>query len=130
MSLNKLAVKINQTAHDKGWYENPRSFGEVAALFHSEISEALEEWRNGHELHEVYHVDSDGGGWLFEDGNSMMAWVKEHHVKPEGVPIELADAIIRILDTCAENGIDIDTAIAAKMEYNEGRPYRHGGKKA
>lgn len=49
--------------------------------------------------------------------------------KPEGIPIELADAIIRILDYCGYAGIDIDAAISQKHEYNKSRPYRHGGKK-
>lgn len=127
--LNKLAEQINETSHNKGWYDSPRSFGEVAALFHSEISEALEEWRNGHELNEVYHVEPTGA-FLFPDHKSLMTWVTQMGVKPEGVPIELADVIIRILDTCAENGIDIESAITAKMAYNEGRSYRHGGKRA
>lgn len=49
--------------------------------------------------------------------------------KPEGMAVELADCIIRILDTCAFMSIDIERAIRAEMEYNKTRPYRHGGKK-
>ena len=49
--------------------------------------------------------------------------------KPEGIPIELADVIIRVLDYCGYAGIDIDAAISQKHEYNRTRPYRHGGKK-
>lgn len=45
------------------------------------------------------------------------------------VPIELADAIIRILDYCGYAGIDIDAAVERKHEYNKTRPYRHGGKR-
>ena len=48
--------------------------------------------------------------------------------KPEGIPIELADAIIRICDTCGQYGIDLDRAIRLKMEYNKTRPYKHGKK--
>lgn len=49
--------------------------------------------------------------------------------KPEGIPTELADVIIRVLDYCGYAGIDIDAAISQKHEYNKSRPYRHGGKK-
>ena len=49
--------------------------------------------------------------------------------KPEGVAIELADCIIRILDYCGAQGIDVDEATRIKHEYNKSRPYRHGGKR-
>jgi NTP pyrophosphatase (non-canonical NTP hydrolase) len=50
------------------------------------------------------------------------------HLKPEGIPSELADVIIRVLDMCGALGIDIAAALADKMAFNETRPYRHGGK--
>lgn len=68
----------------------------------------MEEYRNGRLPTEVY---TGNGG------------------KPEGIPIELADVIIRIFDYCGYAGIDIDAAITQKHEYNKTRPYRHGGKK-
>lgn len=46
--------------------------------------------------------------------------------KPEGVAVELADAVIRIADLCGHLGIDLDAVIAEKMAYNAGRPYKHG----
>jgi len=100
--------QIHANAVGHGWWEDERSFGEILALIHSEASEALEEYRNGHSVKEIYYGD---------DG------------KPEGVPIELADIIIRIFDYCGHTGIDIASAITEKHEYNKGRPYRHGGKK-
>jgi NTP pyrophosphatase (non-canonical NTP hydrolase) len=105
-SLNDLAADIHETAKDKGWWEEDRNFGEMIALAHSELSEALEAWRKVHFWHYV------------EDG------------KPEGVGVELVDCVIRILDIMAANNVDIDRIMAAKMAYNETRPYRHGGKRA
>lgn len=52
------------------------------------------------------------------------------HLKPEGIPSELADIIIRVLDTCGWLQIDIAAAIADKMAYNSQRPHRHGGKRS
>ena len=43
---------------------------------------------------------------------------------------ELADACIRIFDTCGALGIDLEKAILDKMVFNEKRPIRHGGKLA
>lgn len=106
--INEVAKEIHENAVKHGWWEEERGFPEILALIHSEVSEALEEYRNGHRAMEVYYGYDE---------------------KPEGIPIELADVIIRILDYCAYAGIDIDAAISEKHEYNKSRPYRHGGKK-
>ncbi len=108
MRLVEVAKDVHETAVLHGWYECDCNVGEVIALMHSELSEALEEWRDGHPLTEI----------RYEDG------------KPEGFPIEMADAMIRILDTCHHLGIDIEEAIAIKAMYNKSRPYRHGKKLA
>jgi NTP pyrophosphatase (non-canonical NTP hydrolase) len=41
---------------------------------------------------------------------------------------ELADVCIRIFDLCGSRGIDLESAISKKMEYNKSRTYKHGGK--
>jgi NTP pyrophosphatase (non-canonical NTP hydrolase) len=110
MTINELSEAAHQLAKEKGWYDTERSFPELIALCHSELSEALESYRNGYELDEV--------------------WTESPFSKPEGVPIELADLIIRVCDLAGFYGIDLDAAIAAKMTYNATRPYRHGGKLA
>jgi len=88
-----------------------RNVGEVLALAHSELSEALEEWRNGYPLDHIYTASPDDP-------------------KPLGFPIELADLLIRIFDNCVGWGIDIEEALRLKMAFNKGRAYRHGGKRA
>lgn len=52
------------------------------------------------------------------------------YLKPEGIPSELADIIIRALDVCGFHGIDIAAAIRDKMAFNETRSRRHGGKRS
>lgn len=112
ITLKDLQDKCWQLSEDSGWHEPKREFGTLIALAHSELSEALDEARGQHVLTEVYYE-------IQEDGRR----------KPCGVPSELADTIVRVLDTAAEIGIeDLTPHILEKLEYNRTRGQRHGGK--
>ena len=172
MNIRDLQREAHAIAKDHGWWDEERSFGDLIALVHSELSEALEAYR----LHE------------------LETWPSQVGEIPLGVPYELADVVIRVADMAewygldlsnlpvsrhywedhspitlnadcsfgdwiciihrivastswrtsglsvlarvvravqqmaAHYGIDLDAAIEAKMEYNRGRAYRHGGK--
>ena len=124
LNLNDLAKDIHDNAVKHGWWDKPREFPEIAALIHSEISEALEEHRNGTPF--IY-----GTCAISREHCEYYDRCDKHEpsgCKPEGLVVELADAIIRILDYTAAKGIDITAVILAKHEYNKRRPYRHGGK--
>lgn len=113
MKIKDLQKEAHAIAKEKGWHSTPRSIGDLIALCHSELSEALEWYR---------------------DAKGEKAWITtifrdtEKGNKPEGFPIELADTVIRIMDMAEIYGIDLEEAIRVKMEYNRLRPYRHGGK--
>lgn len=80
--------------------------GNRLMLIVGEVAEGHEEGRRGIEPTLIYY-----------DGD-----------KPEGLPIEFADIVIRVFDQCGELGIDIGAAIAEKMAYNATRPHLHGKK--
>jgi len=130
--LNELAKEIHKNAADHGWWDEERSFGEIIALCHSELSEALEEYRGGNAG--TYYPCPIGcparrGEITCRAGYDRVKCTNlTAPPKPEGIPIELADCIIRILDYCGKSGIDIDEAIRIKHEYNKTRPWKHGGK--
>lgn len=107
--LQGLARVIDAVNEEKGWNEGieHRTPGDWAALNHSEISEALEAFRNGEPL---VWLDHDKGG------------------KPEGEAVEYVDVIYRVLHWFAQKKIDPDKVMALKLEYNRNRPYRHGNK--
>jgi NTP pyrophosphatase (non-canonical NTP hydrolase) len=120
-TLSEITSIIHATAIAKGWWDDTEEFplrsdGDCIALMHSELSEALEELRNGHDPDEIYFNEIQGRHGIVTH-------------KPEGVPIELADVIIRICDYAGRHGIDLDKAIEMKMNYNATRPARHGGKR-
>lgn len=108
MNIQDLQKQAHKAALEKGWYDGPEgTVGGYIALAHSELSEAFEEYRNGHPLTSIYF--------------------KEGSIKPEGFPVELADVFIRLADTAENYGIDLTEAIHLKMAYNVTREYRHGG---
>ena len=105
MNIAQWTEEIHDNAVDHGWWEEERSFGEVIALCHSELSEALEAYRNG----------------------EPMVWINGG--KPDGIAVEMMDCIIRILDWFGKEDIDAEQILYLKHTYNKGRPYKHGGKK-
>jgi len=98
-----IQMIVHHTAQEKGWWDEPRNDGEMIALMHSELSEALEALRHG---------------------NPPDDKVPEYN----GVEAELADVIIRIMDYAENRGFNVADALIAKMEYNQGREYKHGKK--
>jgi NTP pyrophosphatase (non-canonical NTP hydrolase) len=111
LSLTDWQERVHTLAREKGWWEDASP--DVSAKFllmATEVHEAFEEWRNNHPLTEIYeHPDKPG--------------------KPEGVPIELADVVIRVMDFCQWAGIDLEAAVERKHQYNATRSHRHGGKR-
>ena len=124
LDINEFAKEIHANARDHGWWEEERKFPEIVALCHSELSEALEEYRDGKP--NVY-VNVSLEYLPVEERVLPRLLVGQ---KPEGMAVEMADCIIRILDWCGKEGIDIEAILKAKHEYNKTRSYKHGGKKA
>jgi len=106
ITISALQEDVRIYTKEKGW-DDDRTLGDLLLLVVREISEAYEEYRDWHEPNEVRVV----------------------HGKPEGIPIELADAVIRILSLCSKYDINLESALLMKHEFNKTREHRHGGKR-
>ena len=176
MNLRDLQREAHAIAKVHGWWDEPRTFGGLIALVHSELSEALEAYRDevlpskphllstkvASELADVVIRVADMAEWyglenlqewidsLRESDLSGITtfgeWITCCHLlaskaieqlhedanDPEhGIKMafgRLGSLVMLIQRMAAHYGIDLDAAIVAKMEYNQSRPYRHGGK--
>lgn len=126
-TLNELRDKIHENAKNKGFWDNQRETGALLMLCVSELAEALEADRMGK------HSDTTGinelikAGYTWDDTPVSYQSYFVRDVK-NTFEDELADTIIRVLDLCGANGIDIDKHIELKMKYNATRERLHGKK--
>lgn len=93
--VNALAAEIHADNVAAGWWHDGSNIAEKLCLCHSELSEAMEGYRKD----------------LMDD----------HLPHREMMEVELADAVIRILDLSKRMGYNIGDAIQEKREYNKHR---------
>ena len=99
---DEMQAEVHRIAISKGWWDTERSDGEIIALIHSELSECLEACRS------VYPV-------------------KDKHIPDRmNAEVELADAVIRIMDFAVARGWDVAGAMCDKVSFNRSRPRKHG----
>ncbi len=121
-SIRDLQQETDSWAATKGWKKTEGLYNENGvpnvefilsklALIHSEVSEAVEEVREG-------RIET----WHSTDKKGIL--------KPEGMGAELADVIIRTLNLASMYKIDLQYEVEHKMEYNLTRDFQHSGKLA
>lgn len=115
--LRDMAAEVREVNEANGWFDEDRRPAEGLALLHSEVSEWLEALRS----------------WGTEDATAVRPRGNDGELsgplpKPEGAGSEAADVLIRLLDECDRQGIDLEWEYARKIAYNRTRGYRHGGR--
>ncbi len=103
---NRVAVLVHELSVSQGFWRDGanRNKGEVIALAHSELSEALECFRERNKRDKNIY-DMTGG------------------------EVQLSDVLGILLDMSAGYGLKIAEALMKKMEFNKGRGWMHGNKK-
>lgn len=94
-AIQALQDRIYQQNVKAGWHDKPREIGTCLMLVTSEIAEAME-----------------------GDRKDLM---DDHLPHRKMFEVELADAVIRILDLAGREGLDLAGAINEKLEYNKHR---------
>lgn len=116
-SLNELSKLAYQNAVDKGFHDDDYEkstvelYAKWTANIHGEVSELWESARNGD-----LKIFCDKYSYFKQLGLDYLTCEEE----------ELADIIIRVLDTAGARSIDIGRAVLLKMAYNATRPHMHG----
>ncbi|MFC3299617.1 hypothetical protein FJV46_10590 [Arthrobacter agilis] len=142
MRISELQTLCYKQSADKGFHDDEPTEGrallslnaERIALMHSELSEALEELRTGRAANETWYAPLviptslaiEAG---YAEAERLIKQENEGKLqKPEGVPSEMADVVIRVLDFCGANDIDLESMITEKLAYNASRGFKHGKK--
>lgn len=119
LTIGDAANMVHRLAVEKGWHDPEETEDQFVERttnnFHDEVSELHEAWRNNR-----LHSPCDKADKMQELGFVPLTCLEE----------EMADIIIRVLDSCVRLGVDIDRAVMVKHKFNKTRPYRHGGKRS
>ena len=122
-NLTQRAKEVFKANKLKGFHEVKEHRGVYLMLIVSELSEALEADRKGK------YTEPLDAAWMNSCCDTSHLY-EEHF--PEKIKDthedEIADALIRILDYCGNFGIDIESHVRWKLEYNKSREYRNGKK--
>lgn len=136
IGFQALCEKVQSINTANGWVDD-RTVGDGLALITSEVSEALEAFRDtGDATARWYTYTIEWQGQkiknLTEDQVLAITGNTPEELnltgKPEGVGPELADTIIRVIHEANQSKIPLTWDLFEKLAHNETRGYRHGGK--
>lgn len=92
--IKVIKSDVYRCAVEHGWWETDRNFGELLALIHSEVTEAYQHVYHGVEVSTIYEKDG----------------------KQEGVVVDIADVVIRVLDIAGRYNFEVGNSFL--KDYN------------
>lgn len=104
LKIKEFMKESERIAKEKGFRDREIPLTEFTSLIMTELAEVVEEARKGKMPTEKYYKDG----------------------KPEGIPAELADVVIRCFEMAEYYGIDLEEAMMEKQEHNSKRTNKHG----
>lgn len=132
--IAEITEQVREINIAKGWRDahvgsGGNTFGDYIALLHSEVSKALEAYRD-HRLADATMAfcaqqECPRYGKVASASDCSQKPYRTAHKtmpgKPEGVGSELADVLIRLVDMCDVYGIDLAREYHRKVAYNATR---------
>lgn len=119
LKINAFAEEVYQNSVAHGFWQKDIPFASFIALCHGELSESLSEYL--HDMPAIYVVrETSSGQQIITDPIQF-----DPTEKPEGSVVELADTILRVICWLSAKGVDIESILKTKHNYNKGRPYTH-----
>jgi hypothetical protein len=113
--LNAFAQECHDISHSKGWTALKRTDTQLCNLMISECIEALEDFRNNRKIDELYYEAKTKNGEV-----QILTWEQTQDpgsqqyksIKPCGIPIEIADFIIRCGQYFGTNQLNLAASVA------------------
>ena len=100
--LNDLVAESFKIATEKGWHESERSLSAITLLMQSEVAEVVEEYRKNKGVNEIWHEVH------YSEGGIECSMIGGPGDKPCGIPVEIADMVIRVADYCGKKGYNLE----------------------
>jgi hypothetical protein len=107
--MNTFARLCHDASERKGWMNLNRTDAQTINLMVSELSEALEDFRDKHPNTEIYY-ELPKNIPNKAPVEEIAAYIIKYK-KPCGIPIELADTVIRIGQQCGTYNLDLSGAM-------------------
>jgi NTP pyrophosphatase (non-canonical NTP hydrolase) len=111
--LNILADEVYGVAKKSGFHDKPVDLAVMLQNLAGEQAELWESYRK-----QTLNDLCDKADKMQEAGLEPLTSIEE----------EMADIVIRALDTAVEHRVDIGRAVRLKNAFNKTRAFRHGGK--
>lgn len=122
--INKLGKEISRDNMSKGFYDDDVFMKAVSDTLTDKVKENfLRIWETNRKLARIALMHTELSEAVEGIRKNAMDDKLPHRSMEE---VELADALIRILDDAGAYKFDLGGAVVEKLNYNRTRPYKHG----
>lgn len=125
-----MTLPIHVPVHERVYLDRPTTLGEIGSAQHAISRDkgwrvvTEDDWKRSD--YSLYVIPAKIALVHSELSEMLEAF---RNADRENFEEEMADVILRLASIAHGFGVDLDAAVARKIEKNRERPYRHGGKR-